>query len=151
LSEPKFVAKADQVDYSNIRYCPVINCVLVYQDKLLLVQRSKDLRTYPGYWNGVSGYLDDNKSVQDKAYEELNEELGLIKDDVVSISLGHVFSQEADEYKKTWIVFPVLVEVRTDKIKLDWEADAHKWLNLSEARKVDLMPGFNKVLDTLFS
>jgi ADP-ribose pyrophosphatase YjhB (NUDIX family) len=94
MNEPKFVPKEGQVDYSNIRYCPVINCVLKYQDKILLVQRSKDMRLYPNYWAGVSGFLDDHKSVSEKALEELSEELGLTKNDVESIESGRVFSQE---------------------------------------------------------
>lgn len=151
MPQPKFVPQDGQVDYTNIRYCPVVNSVLCYEDKILVVQRSSHLRLYPDYWNGISGFLDDNKSIEEKALEELNEELGLKQTDVQSITLGHVFSQEASDYNKTWIVFPVKVNVTTDKVKLDWEARSHKWLTLEEAKTLKLMPGFETVLDELFS
>jgi NADH pyrophosphatase NudC (nudix superfamily) len=149
MSEPSFTPSDGQVDYTNIRYCPVINCVLKYQDKILLVQRSQDLRLYPGYWNGISGFLDDNKSVEEKVNEELADEAGVTKANIVSIQPGNVLIQESQEYKKTWLVFPVLVEVNTDQIKLDWEASSHLWLSVEEAKKLKLLPGFYEVLSEL--
>jgi ADP-ribose pyrophosphatase YjhB (NUDIX family) len=98
--------------------------------------------------NGVSGFLDDDKSLADKVYEELKEELGLDKDKVVFIKYGQVFDQDEEKYKKTWIVHPVLVEVSTDKIKTDWESQGYAWFTPKEARKKDLLPGFDRVLDS---
>ena len=148
--EPTFVPKAGQVDYTNIRYCPVVNCVAKFGDKILVVQRSPHMRLYPGYWNGISGFLDDQKSVEDKVREELQDELGLGAEAITAIERGNVLVQEAEDYHKTWIVFPVLAEVNTDRLRLDWEATSHRWLTLAEARQLDLLPGFDKVLDVLF-
>lgn len=150
MAEPKFKPKENQVDFTNVRHCPVINCVVKYQDKVLLVQREKSLRLYPGYWNGISGFLDDDKTLEEKVYEELREEAGISKEAVGSIKRGGVLIQESEEYKKTWIVFPVLAEVKTDKVKLDWESSNHRWLFVEEARNLNLLPGFPEVLDALF-
>lgn len=144
--EIRFKLKPGQVDYTHIRYAPVINCVLKYKDKLLVVQRSKELNFYPGYWNGVSGFLDDGRSIKEKIIDELNEELGIPKIKIGKIRIGQIFDEEAPKYKKTWIVHPVLVEVKTDKIKLDWEAKNYKWLALQEVKRLKLLPGFNEVL-----
>ena len=108
------------------------------------------MRLYPGHWNGISGFLDDNKSLKEKVWEELKEEVGLSKKHIVSINPGTVFDQEEPKYKKTWIVHPVLVKVNTDKIKLDWEAQNYKWLKLAEVKKLKLLPGFDQVLKALF-
>ena len=148
--EKKFKPRKGQVDFTNIRWSPVMNCVLQFKDKILLVQRSKNLRLYPGYWNGISGFLDDNKSLKEKVFEELKEEVGLSKKNVISISPGIVFDQDEPKYKKTWIVHPVLVKVDTDKIKLDWEAQNFQWIKPSEAKKLKLLPGFDLVLEILF-
>ena len=146
MKELKFKAKPGQVDYTNIHWAPVINCVLRYKDKILTVQRSKNLNFYPGYWTGISGFLDDNKGLNEKVIEELKEELGLAKNKIKKIKLGEIFDQEEKKYKKTWIVHPILVEVTTDKIKIDWEARNYKWVSLSEIKKLKLMPGFDDVL-----
>lgn len=151
MKKSKFKLKSGQVDYTNARWVPVINCVLKYKNKILVVERSKELNFYPGYWNGISGFLDDQRSLNEKVYDELKEELGISKTNINKIKLGEIFDQDEPKYKKTWIVHSVLVEVKTDKIKLDWEARNYKWLTLQEVNKLKLLPGFDKVLERLFS
>ena len=115
----KFKPKPGQIDFTHARWAPVINCILKFQEKILVVQRSKELNFYPGYWNGISGFLDDQRSLKEKVIDEIGEELGLPKNKIKSIKFGEIFDQEAPKYKKTWIVHPVLVEISTNKIKLD--------------------------------
>lgn len=149
MGKSKFKLKPGQVDYTYARWVPVINCVLKHKNKILVVQRSKELNFYPGYWNGISGFLDDDRSLSQKVSDELKEELGMPKIKINRILPGEIFDQEEPKYKKTWIVHPVLVEVKTDKIKLDWEARNHKWLTLQEVKKLKLLPGFDEVLRRL--
>ncbi len=144
-----FKLKPGQVDYTNARWAPVINCVVKHKGKILVVQRSNQLRFYPGYWNGISGFLDDKRSLEQKVKDEIREELGIPRKMIKRIRLGEIFHEEAPKYKKTWIVHPVLVEVATAKIKLDWEARDYKWIRLSNARKLKLMPGFGRVLKSV--
>lgn len=146
----KFKPKPGQIDYTRARWAPVVNCVVKYRDKVLLVKRSSKLRLYPGYWNGISGFLDDRRSLKQKVKDELKEELGIGPKDIASIRLGAIFDQDEPKYKKTWIVHPVLVSVKSDRIKLDWEAENYRWLNPREAKKFKLLPGFDKVLKSFF-
>ena len=146
-----FKAKAGQTDYTNIRWAPVINCILKYKNKILVVQRNEKLNFYPGYWNGISGFLDDQRDLIEKVSDELNEELGIPKNKIKKIRLGEIFDQNEPKYKKTWIVHPVLVNVSTDKVTIDWEARNYKWLKLKEVKKLKLLPGFDKVIKHLSS
>ncbi|OGD30784.1 hypothetical protein A2W60_02915 [Candidatus Azambacteria bacterium RIFCSPHIGHO2_02_46_12] len=148
--EPVFKPKDGQIDYTNIRYAPVINCVVRHNDKILIVQRNPKMRLYPNLWNGISGFLDDGRSIEQKAKDELREELGIEAGDIVSIQHGQVFDKEEEKYGKTWIVHPILVDVKMDKIKLDWEAQNYKWIKVEDAKNFDLLPGFDKVLASLF-
>lgn len=150
MKKPTFKVKPGQVDYTNARWAPVMNCVLKYKDKFLVVQRSKELNFYPGYWNGISGFLDDQRSLNEKVADELREELDMPKNKIKRIRLGKIFDQEEPKYKKTWIVHPVLVEVKTDKVKIDWEARNYKWVTFQEAKGLKLLPGFDEVLKRLF-
>ncbi len=142
----KFKARTGQVDYRHVRWAPVVNCVVKHGDKILLVQRSSSLHFYPGYWNGISGFLDDHKDLKQKVREELKEELGVKGGDITSIRLGKIFDQEEPKYKKTWIVHPVLVRVKTNRISLDWEAKRYAWVNSEDIKKYKLLPGFDVVL-----
>lgn len=149
MKKPKFKLKPGQTDYTNARWSPVINCVLRYGGRFLVVQRSKEINFYPGYWNGISGFLDDKRSLKEKVSDELREELGILKNKIKSIKLGEIFDQEEPRYRKTWIVHPVLVEIKTDKVKLDWEAKNYKWATVKEIKKLKLLPGFDRVLKKL--
>jgi len=146
MSKIKFKPKPGQVDYTKARWAPVINCVVKYKDKILIVKRSNKLRLYPGYWNGISGFLDDQQSLGQKVKNELKEEIGIQPKDIVKIKLGEIFNQEEPKYKKTWIVHPVLVKIKTDKVKLDWEAEEYKWVTVNEVKNFKLLPGFDKVI-----
>ncbi|MBI2474375.1 MAG: NUDIX domain-containing protein, partial [Candidatus Taylorbacteria bacterium] len=84
MEEP-FKPRPGQVDFTYARYAPVINCVLKYGDKILLVERSPKMRLYPGLWNGIAGFLDDGKTLEEKVQEEIKEETGLSKEHIVKI------------------------------------------------------------------
>ena len=145
-----FSPKTGQPDYTNIRWVPVINCVLRYEGKMLLVKRSSDLKLYPDFWNGISGFLDDQQSLEDKVKEEIQEELGMSPDHIQEIRLGTIFHQDAPEYKKTWIVHPLLVDVTTNKVHLDWEAKEFAWVPIQDVQKYNVLPGFDRVLQNFF-
>lgn len=142
----EFKPKDGQIDYTRARWAPVMNCVVRYGDRILIVKRSPEVNFYPDYWNGISGFLDDERSLEEKVKEELKEEIGMEESDIGSIKLCAVFHQDAPEHKKTWIVHPVLVEVKSDKVKLDWESQDYRWINPEEAGRYKLLPGFEKVL-----
>src|SRR3989344_4520417 len=79
MKKPKFKPKPGQIDYTNVRWAPVINCVLKHNNKFLVVERNKELNFYPGYWNGISGFLDDQRTLAEKVEGEIREELGIPK------------------------------------------------------------------------
>jgi 8-oxo-dGTP diphosphatase len=145
-AEPVFVPRPGQVDYSHVRYAPVLNAVVVCLGKVLLLQRSSGMRSYPNHWCGVSGYLDDARSVEDKARQEMLEEVGIAGDRIVSIRRGTVLLQEAPDHGKSWLVVPVLVRVRDRRYRLDWESQAAGWFSMIEALRLPLLPGFDAVI-----
>ena len=151
MSENKFKPKPGQTDYTNLRKAPVINCVIKHQDKILIVQRSSKMIFYPDYWNGVSGFIDDSLSIKAKIKQEVKEEVDIEPEDIINISEGQIFEQEEPKYNKTWVVHPFLVEVKTNRIHLDWEAQDYKWLKPEEIKSFKLIPGFDKVLQKLFN
>ncbi len=144
--EPVFVPRPGQVDYTHNRYAPVLNAVVACRGKVLLLQRSSGMRSYPNHWCGVSGYLDDDRPVEDKARQEMLEEVGITTDEILSMQRGTVLLQEAPEYRKSWLVVPVLVRVRDRRYRLDWESRAAGWFSMDEATNLPLLPGFDAVL-----
>jgi len=158
MKRREFKLKPGQVDFTHARWAPVINSIVKFKDrfdkltagKILIVKRSKEMRLYPGKWNSIGGFLDDHKNLEEKVKEELNEELGIGAGDIISIKLGEIFDLDDPNYKKTWVIHPVLVEVKSDKVRLDWEAEEYKWVTLPEIKNFDTVFGFDKVVDKLF-
>ncbi|MDO8492445.1 MAG: NUDIX domain-containing protein [bacterium] len=148
--EVEFVPKLGQTDYTNIKYAPVVNCVLAHEGKILLIQRSQRMRFYPGYWGGISGFLDDYSGVSEKVKHEIKEEAGIEKNRIVKISEGAVVEQPEPAYKKVWVIHPVRVDISTEEIKLDWEGQDYAWVAPDEANGYNLLPGFGKVISALF-
>lgn len=149
-SERKFIPKPGQTDYTNIRRAPVINCVVRHNNKILLVQRSKKMRLYPGVWAGISGFLDEaEKTIEHKVKEELLEEAGIEEKDILSITTGTIIEREAPDYDKTWVVHPVLVEVVTNRVSLNWEGQEYEWVYPEEISRFDTLPGFPDVIKIL--
>ena len=150
IKRENFKPKRGQVDYTHARFAPALNCVVMHRGKILIVRRSRRMRLYPGYWNGIGGFLDDGKTLEEKTKEELKEELGIRATDIISMKRGEIFEAEEPKYKKVWIIFPVLVKVKTERIKLDWEAEEYRWIRLEDANKFNLTPSFRGVLKRLF-
>ena len=145
-----FIPRPGQIDYTTARYAPVINCLVTHKGKILIVKRSQDSEYYPGRWAGISGFLDDAKTIQEKVKEELSEELGVKPSQIVRIKTAPVFEYEGRNYKKVWIAHPVKVEISTDKIKLDWEAQEYKWILPKEVKNYTFGPGFLAVFSLFY-
>ena len=134
MTQPKFTPKPGQVDYTDVRYCPVVNVIPICDGKVLFVQRAADLTFYPGYWHCIAGFLDNSQSIEEKAYEELGEELGWATKDVLELQRGQIVLTEAPVYGKTYLVVPVLAKVAKTAVKLDWEASRAQWFDSSRSQ-----------------
>lgn len=105
------------------------------------MKRSEKVGAYKGKWNTVTGYLDELKTICEKALEELQEELGLSRKDILQIKLGTSYEFFDPRVKKTWLVHPVLVELKQKPdIKLDWENTEYKWIYPKDLLRFDIVP-----------
>lgn len=136
----------NKVDYTNIYWAPVMHCIVKCKDKILLIQRGEKL-DHPFYWSGVSGFLDDQKDLQNKIKEELKEEIGVTSQQIKSIHLGEIFHRNASKFKKTWIVHPILVELHSNQIQLNpKECHDFRWVYLEDVNKFRLLPGCKETI-----
>ena len=141
-----------RINYSHAKLVPVINCTVVCKGKVLLLKRSRKVRSYKGKWNTIGGYIDDAKSVRQKAIEEIKEELGIEKRNLKRIKILKSFRAADKKIKKIWIVFPVLAELkRMKKIKLDWEHTSYKWVKPEEIKRLNTIPNLHKQVSKMIA
>ncbi|MBU2579184.1 NUDIX domain-containing protein [Patescibacteria group bacterium] len=142
---PKF--SDGKINYSESNKAPVLTCFVKYNDKILLLKRSNEVRVYQGLWNSVAGYLDEFRPLEEKAREELREELGITADLIKQTKMGQPYEMIDNNVQKIWIIFPVLVELnKKPAIKLDWEHTEYQWISPSELKKFDVVPSLDKTL-----
>ena len=142
---PKF--SDGRIDYSKSDTAPVVTVFIKYKDEILLLKRSDKVSVYPGKWNTVTGYLDELKTIREKVLEEIREEIGMGEEDILSYDFGESYEFKDVAANKTWIVHPVLVELK-DKpvIKLDWEHTEYRWVKPGEIKNFDIVPRLDESL-----
>ena len=73
-------------DYTHARSAPVIIIFVKYREKFILVKRSEKMLTYQGLWSCLAGFVDDDKTMEEKVVIEIEEELGLKRADIKEIN-----------------------------------------------------------------
>ena len=142
---PKF--PDGRIDYSNSDKAPVLTCFVRFEDKILLLKRSERVHTYQGKWHTVAGYIDEPKPIRQKALEELEEELDIHSEDVSGFTAGEPYEFFDEGAKKSWIVHPVLVELKNKPVvTLDWEHTEFKWISPNEVSGYDTVPKLDESL-----
>jgi len=146
---PKF--PDGRIDYSNSDIAPVITVFVKFKDEILLLKRSNKVGSYPEKWNTVAGYLDELKPINKKIFEELKEEIGIDRNLILSINIGKTHKITDVHINKTWIIHPVLVEIKEmPKIKLDYEHTEFKWIKQEELKNFDTVPKIDKSFENAF-
>jgi len=139
-----------RIDYSNSDTAPVITIFVKYEDKILLLKRSDKVRAYQGKWNSVAGYLDELKPIRQKSLEEVREETGIKEDNISSIQVGESYEFKDTEIDKTWIIHPILVELKNEpEIQLNWEHTEYKWIKPEELKNFDIVLSLDKSLESV--
>lgn len=136
--------KPGQIDYTNAKTVPVVNCIVVHNNQILLVRRSKKLRFYPDYWHCIAGFMDDEKDALEKVKEELWEETGVENDSIVRIELVKKVEKYDTRHQRTWIIHFVFMEINTDTVRLNWEASEYQWVSRDEFARLEPMIPFFK-------
>jgi len=143
---PKF--SDGRINYSSSDIAPVITIFVKHKNKILILKRSNKVRVYQNKWNTVAGYLDELKPIREKVLEEIKEELGIHKKNVSTIHFGKPYEFTDNEVNKSWIVHPVLLELKNKpEIKLDWEHTEYRWIEPKELKKFDIVPKLEESLE----
>jgi len=129
-----------RIDYHQSNKALVMNCFVKYKDKVLILKRSNEVLNYKEQWNSIGGFIDEAKPIEKKVLEELKEEIGIEKDKILDIKVKDSWELFDPEINKTWIIFPVLVELKENpEIKLDWEHTEYKWIKPEEIMNYDII------------
>jgi len=130
----------------------VVTCILEKSGKILVLKRSKLVRTYRGRWGGIAGYVEDQEKPLDTAMKEISEEVGLQPDAITLVKKGDpiTISDTSEGRAYDWIVHPFLFHIKDKSlIRIDWEHEEYRWVVPSEVRTLETVPGLDVVVTQL--
>jgi len=144
---PKF--PDGRINYSEADKAATTVVFLRYQDEVLLLKRSEDVKHRKNQWGVVAGFLDELKPLLEKSFEEVKEETGVEKDLISSIEVGETYI--CDHGDTSFISHPMLMDLKTKpEIETSWEHTEFKWVKIDEASKY--LPRYaSKELEMLIS
>jgi len=127
----------------------VVTCLLMNDDKLLILKRSDKVSTYKGLWGGVAGYVEEHEEPYETALKEIKEEVGIEKKDVSLVRKCDTFTftgyYEGKKYE--WTIYPFLFRMRKkNEIKIDWEHSKYKWISPLEIGRYDTVPHLKDIV-----
>lgn len=107
--------------------------------RILLLKRSGNVRTYPGQWGAVSGYLEALDPFL-QAERELRQETGLSRNDVTLVRKGTPLV--VDDGGHSWRIHPFRFR-RTDDdrtVELSREHSEYTWVEADEITSYETVP-----------
>ncbi len=134
------------VKIENVIEKPVVNCVVMKGDMILILKRSDRVGSFQGKWSTVTGYVEEGETPVQAAFKEMREEISVSTPTLLRQGKA-VPSRKADT---AWISYPFLFSVEEDtEVKIDWEHTDYKWLSLHELTGFETTPGLWRNLSSL--
>lgn len=110
--------------------------------KVLLVQRSEQVGSYPMMWGGVSGFLEPgDASLLGRALMEAEEELGLPAETLECVRSGRPLMVD-DGPRRSFAVHPFLLHLTHEhlQVQLNWENVGYQWVEPAEIAALETVP-----------
>jgi 8-oxo-dGTP pyrophosphatase MutT (NUDIX family) len=120
----------------------VITVFLRYKSRILVLKRSDKVGSFPGYWAGVSGYIEKGESPYEAAVREIREETGIRGPTPVRGGKPFIVTDKG----RGWLVHPFIFDSPTSEITLDWEHRGYRWIDAEELESLETVPGLKKAL-----
>lgn len=122
----------------------VVTSVLKNHSEVLILRRSKKVKSMQDKWAGVSGYLEKNEDLLSRALTEIYEETQINKD---NLTLRKIFNQlNVQIHDELMIIIqPFCFISKTKEVILDWEHSDYSWINSNEMDNFDFVPRFKEI------
>ena len=123
----------------------VVTSFLQYNQKILILKRSDEVKTYKNRWAAISGTIEIDETPKEAALREIKEETGL-KDDEFTIINNNDVPLLIEDENQIWIIYTFLVKVKKDKIIFNWEHVEYSWINPEKIDEYDTVPKLKEAL-----
>ncbi len=134
---------------SNPAGIDVVTAFLEFDGKILILRRSKRVKTMKEKWGAVSGYI-ENRDPLSQAIIEVYEETGLDSSAIKLVRSGDVLVVIDPENPDTsYNVHPFLFQSKSGKVILSREHDQFRWISMNELWKFDTVPKLKEAYESV--
>lgn len=116
----------------------VVTVFLRNAGAVLLLRRSDEVGSYPGRWGAVAGHAEGDPD--DAAFQEIEEETGLERDEVTLVRRGDPFEVTDTDLDIAWMVHPYLFDAHRRDIETDWETAESAWTQPTAIKERETVP-----------
>jgi|GEM_PF-301295 len=132
---------------SRPRVLLIFRLIIIHDDKILLIQRSREDSNNPLKWEIPGGKLDKGQDLLQSATREMIEEVGLFATPVKQLVFFDSDIGGSKKYKGIpYIQLAGLYSCEGKKVRLSKEHESYKWVKLNNALKLDLTEFTRKAL-----
>ena len=117
--------------------------------RILIVRRSKKVRSMRGKWSGISGIIEGIKEKPlARAKIEISEEASINAHSLRLVSRAESLKITSSQYRNhEWMVHPFLFEAdAAPKVRLNWENSEYRWVSMKDVARYDTVPDLCRVL-----
>ena len=133
-----------------MRKTRIVTSFLKHNNKILILRRSKKVKSMKELWAGISGIIENNELPINRAKIEIFEEVGIKQEYITLIKSSNEITVESPQYANhQWIIFPFFFKTDTNDIKLNWENSEFRWIDIQELKEFNTVPSLEKILFSL--
>lgn len=126
----------------------IVTSFLIKNGKVLILKRSDKVGSFRGKWAGVSGFIEDENSLE-AALREIKEETCIDRKYLELLKIGVPFDINDAVNDTIWSINPFLFLFKGRKINIDWEHDTFEWVYPKEIENYDTVTNLKKTLYNL--
>lgn len=132
----------------------IITLFVYRKGRVLLLLRSRAVRTLRSHWAGLSGRIEEGETPRDAALREMEEEVGLFRGEVQVRIEGDAIEIPDHSSDILWVVHPILGTPSGPAghdlhLRLDWEHVGYTWVFPEDMTKYRTVPGLPETLGRL--
>ncbi|HZH93640.1 MAG TPA: NUDIX domain-containing protein [Tissierellaceae bacterium] len=130
-----------------LKFRNIVTAFLMWNNQVLLLERSQDKEIAPGAWFGVGGHMEPEE-INDPygaAYREILEETGLDKSKIQKLDLKYIIYNRVDDYEIV-VNHIFFGDVSAPYVVPNQEGSLH-WINVDEALEKLTHPVALKILN----
>ena len=120
----------------------VTNCVLLQDDKVLLLQKPRR-----GWWVAPGGKMEPGESVRDSCIREFREETGIYLRNPNIKGIFTFIIKEGDQVVSEWMMFTFLATDYQGTNVLESEEGSIKWHDKDVIQELPMAPGDHHILE----